>query len=128
MKYHSIYVDQARYATYIVEKYLDTATVKVSTKFIRPHFHLTWYSQNKMYLPVMNKLRSWLGNSTFTTELEFVHWFIYCLQEWTLVLQYKSLAKFSANPGKVHFANLYTVKLKSTLVDNKQVNEPMQAL
>ena len=32
-KYHSIPVDQARYATYIVAKYLDTATVKVSNKF-----------------------------------------------------------------------------------------------
>ena len=33
MKYHSISVDQARYATSIVEKYLDTAAVKVSKKF-----------------------------------------------------------------------------------------------
>ena len=31
-KYNSISVDQARYATSIVAKYLDTATVKVSTK------------------------------------------------------------------------------------------------
>ena len=30
MKYHSISVDQARYATSIVEKYLGTATVKWS--------------------------------------------------------------------------------------------------
>ena len=33
MKYHSISVDQARYATSIVVKYLDTATFKASTKF-----------------------------------------------------------------------------------------------
>ena len=33
MKDHSIYVDQARYATYIVAKYLDTVTVKASKKF-----------------------------------------------------------------------------------------------
>ena len=33
MKDHSIYVDQARYATSIVAKYLDTATVKSVTKF-----------------------------------------------------------------------------------------------
>ena len=45
------------------------------------------------------------------------------------------LAKFSANPGKVHFeglaenfANLCTAKLKSTLVDNKYIKDPMQAL
>ena len=33
LKDHSISVDQARYATSIVAKYLDTSTVKVSTKF-----------------------------------------------------------------------------------------------
>ena len=33
MKDHSIYVDQAIYATYIVAKYLDTEKVKASTKF-----------------------------------------------------------------------------------------------
>ena len=33
MKYHSISVDQARYATSVVAKYLDTDTVKVSKKF-----------------------------------------------------------------------------------------------
>ena len=35
MKDHSIYVDQARYATPIIAIYLDTATVKVSTKFYK---------------------------------------------------------------------------------------------
>ena len=35
LKDHSIYVDQARYATYIVAKYLDTTTVKVSNKFYK---------------------------------------------------------------------------------------------
>ena len=38
MKDHSIYVDQARYATSIVAKYLDTATVEVSTKFYKNIF------------------------------------------------------------------------------------------
>ena len=33
LKDHSISVDQARYVTSIVAKYLDTATVKVRTKF-----------------------------------------------------------------------------------------------
>ena len=41
LKDHSIYVDQARYATSTVAKYLDTATVKASNKFIRQHFLLT---------------------------------------------------------------------------------------
>ena len=35
LKDHSISVDQARYATSIVAKYLDTATVQVSTKFYK---------------------------------------------------------------------------------------------
>ena len=38
MKYHSIYVDQTIYATSIVVKYLDTATVKVSTIFYKTTF------------------------------------------------------------------------------------------
>ena len=33
LKDHSISVDQARYATSIVAKYMDTATVKLSKKF-----------------------------------------------------------------------------------------------
>ena len=35
MRDHSIYVDQARYATSIVAKYLDTTTVKLSTNFYK---------------------------------------------------------------------------------------------
>ena len=35
MKDHSISVDQAGYDTYIVAKYLDTATVKLSNKFYK---------------------------------------------------------------------------------------------
>ena len=38
MKDHSISVDQARYDTSIVAKYLDTSTVKVSTKFYKTTF------------------------------------------------------------------------------------------
>ena len=38
MKYHSISVYQARYATSIVSKYLDTATVKASTNFYKNTF------------------------------------------------------------------------------------------
>ena len=58
LKDHSIYVYQARYATYIVAKYLDTATVKVSTKFYKTTLPADMIFKNMMYLPVMNKLRS----------------------------------------------------------------------
>ena len=57
LKDNSISVDQARYATYIVAKYLDTATVKVSTEcFIRKHCQLKQSLQKKMYPPVMKNL------------------------------------------------------------------------
>ena len=38
LKYHSISVDQARYATSVVAKCLDTATVKTSTIFYKTTF------------------------------------------------------------------------------------------
>ena len=38
MRDHSISVDHARYATSIVEKYLDNSTVKASKKFYRTTF------------------------------------------------------------------------------------------
>ena len=38
IKYHSISVDHARYATYIVAKYLDNATFTISTKFYNNTF------------------------------------------------------------------------------------------
>ena len=40
MKQHSISVDQDRYSTSILDKYLDTATVKTSKKFIIPLCHM----------------------------------------------------------------------------------------
>ena len=46
MKDHSISVDQDRYATSTVSKYLDTATVKASTKF---------YSTNLTYDMIFTK-------------------------------------------------------------------------
>ena len=38
MKDHYIYLDQARYATYIVAKQLDNATVKASARFYKTTF------------------------------------------------------------------------------------------
>ena len=38
MKYHFISVDQARYASFFVAKYLDNATVKASKKFYKTIF------------------------------------------------------------------------------------------
>ena len=58
MRDHCISVDQARYATYIVTKYLDTDTVKVSTNFYKTTIPDDMIFIKKMYPPVMNKLRS----------------------------------------------------------------------
>ena len=38
MRDHFISVEQSRYATYIIAKYLDTATVKTSKKFYNTNF------------------------------------------------------------------------------------------
>ena len=62
MKYHSISMDQDRYDTSIVAKYLENATVQARKRFIRPIYHLIWYSTKQIHIPVMNKLISWLGN------------------------------------------------------------------
>ena len=57
IKDHSISVDQARYATSIVEKYLDTATAKASTKFYNTTLPYDMIFTKMIHLPVMNKLR-----------------------------------------------------------------------
>ena len=83
MKDHSISVYQARYATYIVAKYLGTATVNVSNFFY------------KTTLPAdMIFTKEYVSNSYEKVEnltIEYnIHYraclgslIIYCLQEWT---------------------------------------------
>ena len=58
LKDSSISVDQARYATFIVAKYLDTATVKLSNKFYKTKLPADMIFKKMMSTPVMNKLRS----------------------------------------------------------------------
>ena len=81
MKDHSIYVDQDRYATSIVAKYLDTATVKGSTKFYKTTLSPDMISTKDDTYTSDEKFRSWLVHSTFTTYLALVHLFIYFLQD-----------------------------------------------
>ena len=73
MKDHSISVDQARYTNYIVAKYLDTATVKASTKFYKttlPYDRIFTKADTSTSDEQIEKL---LGNSTLTTYLALVH-------------------------------------------------------
>ena len=103
MKDHSISVDQAIYATYIVVKYLDTATVKVSKKFY------------KTALPAdMIFTKEDVSNSDEQFEKLTREYNIHCRacigslnyllsKRVDLSFAVHKLAKFSANPGKVHF-------------------------
>ena len=84
MRDHSISVDQARYATSIVAKYLDTATVKVSKKF-----YMTTFTADMIFT------KEYVSTSDSQVEKltrEYnIHYtacivsliYIYCLQEWT---------------------------------------------
>ena len=57
LKDHSISVDQARYATSIVDKYLDTVTVKVSNKFYKTTIPVDMIFTKEYVSTVMRKLK-----------------------------------------------------------------------
>ena len=103
MKDHSISVDQARYDTSIVAKYLDTDTVKASTKFYNTTFpddmiFTKWYVSTsdeqveKLTREFNIHYRACIGSfiCLFSTRVD-------------LSFAVHKLAKFSDNPGKVHF-------------------------
>ena len=117
LKDHSISVDQARYATYIVAKYLDTATVKVSNKFykttlpadiifIKENVSTSDEQVEKLTREYNIHYRACIGSLIYllSTRVE-------------LSFEVHKLAKFSANPGKVHFEGL--VHLLRYIRDNK---------
>ena len=99
-------MDQARYATCIVAKYLDTATIKVSTKFYRTIFPADMIftkedvstsdeQVDKLTREYNIHSRSCIGSLIYilSTRVE-------------LSFAVHKLAKFSVNPGKVHFEGL----------------------
>ena len=103
MKDHSIYVDQARYATFIVAKYLDTATVKASTKFYKttlPYYMIFTKADTSTSDEQVEKLtrvfnihyRACIGSLIYLLSIRV-----------DLSFAVHKLAKFSSNPGKVHF-------------------------
>ena len=106
MKDNSISMDQARYATSIVEKYLDTATVKESTNFYKTNL------PSDIILTKADASTSDEQFDKFTREFN-IHYracigsFIYLLSTRVdLSFAVHKLAKFSANPGKVHLEGL----------------------
>ena len=117
LKDHSISVDQARYATSIVAKYLDTATVKVSKTFYKTTL------PSEMIFTKEDVSTSDEQVESLTREYN-IHYracigsLIYLLSTRVdLSFAVHKLAKFSANPGKVHFEGL--VHLLRYMRDNK---------
>ena len=117
LKDHSISVDQARYATSIVAKYLDTTTVKVSNKFYKTTL------PDDMIFTKEDVTTSDEHVERLTREYN-IHYrscigsLIYLLSTRVdLSFAVHKLAKFSANPGKAHFEGL--VHLLRYIRDNK---------
>ena len=103
---HSISVDQARYATSLVEQYLDTVTIKEN-----PNFHKATSTRNMVFT---NK---YALTSDEQMELLYIENNIYyCACVGSLILFFSSrvylcfavhnLAKCSSDTGKVHFEGL----------------------
>ena len=103
MKGHSILVDQARYSTYIVDKYLDTVTVNTSKTIYKTTLTsnmiftnaYTYTSDQKVkkFTRAFNiHYRACIGSLIYllSTRLDFI-------------FAVKKLAIFSSNPGEVNF-------------------------
>ena len=106
LKFHSISVDQARYATSIVAKYLYTATAKVNNKFykttltadmifIKEYVSTSDEQVEKLTREYNIHYRACIGSLIylFSTRVD-------------LSFAVHKLEKFSANPSKVHFEGL----------------------
>ena len=106
MKDHSISVDQDRYATSIVAKYFNTATVKASKTFYK-----TILPSDTIFTKDDTSTRD--GEVEKLTREFNIHYracigsFIYLLStRMELSFAVHKLEKFSAKPGKVHFEGL----------------------
>ena len=105
-KYHSISVDQAIYATSVVEKYLDTVTVRASTQFYKTTL------PSDMIFTKADASTSDEQVEKLTRGLK-IHYkacissLIYLLSTRVdLSFSVHKLEHFSSNPGKLHFEGL----------------------
>ena len=120
MKDHYISVDQARYATSIVAKYLYTATVKVSNKFYKTTLPADMIFTKEDVSTSDEQI------DQLTREYIIHYWacivsLIYLLStRVNLSFAVHKLAKFSSDPGKVHFEVL--VHLLRYIRDNKTLD------
>ena len=117
LKDHSISVDKARYATSIVAKYLDTATVKLGN-----FFHKTTLPADMIFSKEdVSTSDEQVDKLTREYNIHYracIGSLIYLLSTRVdLSFSVHKLAKFSANPGKVHFEGL--IHLLGYIRDNK---------
>ena len=103
LKDHSISVDQARYATSIVAKYLDADTVKVSTKFYKTNLPsdliFTKYDTSTSDEQVQKLTREF--NIHYRACIDLLI-FLFPTRVY-LSFAVQKLARVSENCGKVHF-------------------------
>ena len=106
LKDHSISVEQARYATSIVDNYLDTATVKASKKFYKTTLPSDMIF-TKEYVFTSDEQVEILTREYNIHYRACIGSLIYLLSTRVdLSFAVQKLAKLSANPGKVHFEGL----------------------
>ena len=106
MNDHLILIDQARYATSIVDKYLDNAIFKTSTKFYNTTFPydiiFIKFDESASDDQVEKLTREFNINSRACVVS-----LVYLISTRVdLSFAVHKLAKLSSNPGKVHFEGL----------------------
>ena len=106
LKDHSISLDQARYVNFIVEKYLDTATVKVSKRFYKTTLPDDMLFTKECVFTNEEQVENLTREYTISYGA-CIGSLIYLLSTRVdLSFAVHKLAKFSVNPGKVHFEGL----------------------
>ena len=101
-KDHSISVYRARYATYIVGKYLDTATVKTSKKFYKTNFAYDIIFTTADASTSDEKVKK-LTREFNINYKDCIGSLIYLLStKVDLSFAVNKLERFVSNPGKVH--------------------------
>ena len=102
LKDHSISVDQARYATSIVAKYLDTTTVKVSNKFYKTTLPSDMIFTKDDFSTSDEQVESLTReyNIHYGACIESLIYFLSTGVDLSFAVH--KLAKLSASPGKVH--------------------------
>ena len=117
LKDHYISVDQARYATSIVAKYLDTVTVKVSNKFYKTTLPVGMIFTKEDVSTSDEQFEKLTReyNIHYRACIRSLIYLLYTRVDLSFAVH--KLAEFSANPGKVHFDGL--IHLLRYIRDNK---------